>query len=173
MRSSQNCGSGLGFPFVLPNTSHEHITQSPVSRPPWYYLVTPMTFLVLVCVQNLCGCLSPCLQNSFTCIVKKFWSLSSFADPESCHHQPNLRAAATRQQDASPLGRARGPSSWTECKILDQAPKLLELKTLLCQKQTHKRQKILTRQLLLIKRMWAGTYSIWADTHAQNGHTCP
>jgi hypothetical protein len=42
-----------------------------------------------------------------------------------------------------------GPPSWTECKILDWAPKLLELITLWCWKQTHKRQKLLTRQFSL------------------------
>jgi hypothetical protein len=65
-----------------------------------------MMFLVLVCAQNSHGHCSSCLQSSFTYIVKKYWSPSSFADPESCHNQLNLGAAATRQQDASPWGRA-------------------------------------------------------------------
>jgi hypothetical protein len=36
---------------------------------------------------------------------------------------------------------------------------MLELKTLRCQKQTHKRQKILTRPFLLINRVQACAHS--------------
>jgi hypothetical protein len=46
-----------------------------------------------------------------------------------------------------------------EYKIPGQASKLLELITLQCQKQTHKRQKLLTRQFLLIKRVQACAHS--------------
>jgi hypothetical protein len=69
MRLPQNCGSGLHFPFMSPDMSHSHTTQSPISQPPRHYLVTTVTFLVSLCAQNLQG-----LQSFFTCIVKKFWS---------------------------------------------------------------------------------------------------
>jgi hypothetical protein len=67
---------------------------------------------------------SPQLLSSelFTHVVKKFWSPSSFADPESHHHQPNLGAAIIRQQDTSPWERARGPSFWMENNIPDETP---------------------------------------------------
>jgi hypothetical protein len=130
---------------VSPNTSHSHITQPPVSQPLRHYLVIPVMFLVFVCAQNLCGHHGSCLQSSFIHVVKKFCSPSSFADPESCNPRPNFGAAAIRQQYLSP----QGPPSWTECKILDWTPKLLELITLWCWKQTHKRQKVLTRQFSL------------------------
>jgi hypothetical protein len=119
----------------------------PIFRPPRHYLITPVTFLVLVCAQNSCGHHGSCLQSSFTCIVKKFRSPSWFTDLESCHHQLNLGAATMRQQDGSPWGRPR----WN--------PKLLELITLWCWKQTHKRHKILTRQFFLIKRVQACAHS--------------
>jgi hypothetical protein len=141
MRLPENCRSGLCFPFMSPDISHSHITQPPVSQQPRHYLVTPVMFLVLVCVQNSCGHHGPCLQSSFICFVKKFWSLSSFTDLESCHHPPNLRAAAVRQQDTSPCGRAGVPLPRWNVKSRT-SPKLLELKTLLCWKQTHKRQNL-------------------------------
>jgi hypothetical protein len=127
-----------------------------------------MTFLVLVCAQNLCGHQGSCLQSSFTCVVKKFWIPSSFADLESCHRQLNLGAAAARQQNTSPQGRAGGPPF--PDGIPDKPPNCRnELQTLWCWKQTHERQKILTRQFLFIKWVQACTYSSWADTRAQNG----
>jgi hypothetical protein len=61
------------------------------------------------------------------------------------------------------------PLSWMECKILDWTSKLLEWKTLQCWKQTYERQKILTRQFLLIKWMQVCSYSSWVDMWAQNG----
>jgi hypothetical protein len=126
-----------------------------------------MTFLVLVCAQNLCGHQGSCLQSSFTCVVKKFWIPSSFADLESCHRQLNLGAAAARQQNTSPQGRAGGPPF--PDGIPDKPPNCRnELQTLWCWKQTHERQKILTRQFLFIKWVQACTYSSWADTRAQN-----
>jgi hypothetical protein len=100
----------LLFLCVTRHISFTHHT-APISRPPRHYLVTPVMLLVLVFAQNLHGCRSSCLQSSclLTCVVKKFCSPSSFADLESCHPQPNLGAAATRQQAMSPLGRARAP----------------------------------------------------------------
>jgi hypothetical protein len=98
-----------------------------------------MTFLVLVCTQNLCGHHGPCLQIFYLhCqeildseFIHRSRKLSPSAEPRGCH---------TRQQAVSPQGTARDPSFWTECKIPDQIPKLLELKTLQCRKQTHERQ---------------------------------
>jgi hypothetical protein len=121
-------------------TWHVSFTQPPVSQPLRHYLVTPMTFLVLVCAQNLHGRHGPCLQSSLTRIVKKFWSLSSL-DLESCRHWPNLGAAEPGSRIPL-LGTGRGPPSQMECKILDQAPKLLELKTLRCRKQTDGRENL-------------------------------
>jgi hypothetical protein len=122
---------------MSPDTSLSHITQPPISRPSRHYLVTPMMFLVLICAQNLHD---PCLQSSFTCVVKKFWSPSLFTDPESCHHWPNFRATATHCRTS--WGRAGGVApSQMECKIPDWAPKLLELKTFRCRKQTYERQR--------------------------------
>jgi hypothetical protein len=68
-----------------------------------------MMFLVLVCAQNSRGLQGSCLQSSFTHVVKKFYSPSSFADPESHRPQPNLWDAAIRQQDTAPWGGARAP----------------------------------------------------------------
>jgi hypothetical protein len=82
MKLPQNCGSGLRFPCVSPDTSNSHITQAPVSWPPRHYLVSLVTFLVLVCAQNLHGHCGPCLQSFFTHVVKKFCNPSSFTDPE-------------------------------------------------------------------------------------------
>jgi hypothetical protein len=145
MRSPQNCGSGFCFPFMSPDMSHSHITQPPVSWPPRHYLVTSVMFLVLVSAQDLHGHCSSCLQSTFTQVVKKFCSPSLFADPESCRPWPNLGPPQPGSRTHFPR-EGLGPPSWTECKIPDWAPKLFELKTLLCQKQTHERQKILTRQ---------------------------
>jgi hypothetical protein len=133
MRLPWNCRSALHFP----NMSHSQITQPPISQPPRHYLVIPVMFLVFVYAQNLHGHCGPCHQSSLTCIVKKFWSPNSFTNTESCCPGPNLRATAARKQDTSPQRRAGSPPSQTECKIPDWTPKLLELRTLWCQKQTH------------------------------------
>jgi hypothetical protein len=140
---------------VSPDMSPSHITQPPVSWPPRHYLVTPVTFLVLVCAQNIRGHCGPCLQSSFTCVVKKFCSPRSFTDLESCHPQPNLGAAKFRQQDTSLLGRAGTPPSQTECKILDWAPKLLELITLSAENRHTRDRKSWQGNFLLIKRLQA------------------
>jgi hypothetical protein len=95
----------LCYPTCLIHTLHslQYLNHQNIT------LLTPVTFFVLVCAQNSHGCCSPCLQSSFTRVIKKFWSPSSFAYLEHCHHQLNLRAAATRQQDTSTQERARAP----------------------------------------------------------------
>jgi hypothetical protein len=160
MRSPQNYRSGLHFSCMSPDTSHSHITQPPVSRTPRHYLVTPMTFLVLVFAQNLHGHQGPCLQSSFTSVAKKFCSLSSFTDTQSCRPWLNLGATTIRQQDTFPWGRARSPPFPDECKIPNWAPKLLKLITLWCRKQTHKRQKIFFLYFFAIHLLTCA-YIVW------------
>jgi hypothetical protein len=147
---------------MSPNTSHLHITQPLISQPPRHYLVTPVTFLVLVCAQNLRGHCCPSLQNSFIHVVKKFWSISPFADLESCCHLLNLGAATTRQQDASPWAEGRGIPGWN---VKSQTiPQIVGIKDPLMPKtDTQKTEKSLTRQLLLIKRVQTHAHSSWAD----------
>jgi hypothetical protein len=69
------------------------------------------------------------------------------------------------------LGKGGGARPFLdECKIPDGPPNCWnELKTLQCWKQTHERQKILTRQFLLIKRVQACTHCSWSDMWVQNG----
>jgi hypothetical protein len=78
-------------------------------------------------------CCQEILQSKFICRSRKLLPL---AEPQGCHNQAAGRISL-------------GPPSWVECKIPDRVPKLLELITLWCRKQTHKRQKILTRQFSL------------------------
>jgi hypothetical protein len=98
----------FAFPACHP-TCLIHTSPAPISQPPRHYLVTSLTFFVLVCAQNSRGCCGFCLQSPFTHVVKKFCSPSSFANPENHCPLPNLGAAAIRQQDASLQGRARFP----------------------------------------------------------------
>jgi hypothetical protein len=106
-----------------------HTSHSPNIPTTKTLLGHPMMFLVLVCAQNSHGCHGSCLQSSFTCIVKKFWSPSSLTDPEYCHHQVNLGTIATKQQDASPQGRPRAPPFLGQNVISQMIPKLLQLIT--------------------------------------------
>jgi hypothetical protein len=154
MRLPQNCRSGLHFPFVSPDTSHslqypnhQGITWSSYdvsclglcTKLTWSPWSLSSELFYLRCQEIL--------ESEFICRSGK---LSPSAEPQGCCNQA---------ADASPRGRSGDPSSQTECKIPDQAPKLLELKTLWCQKQTHKRQKILTGQFLLTKRVQACAHS--------------
>jgi hypothetical protein len=108
MRSPQNYGSGLYFCHITQHISFTHHTAS--STPtiktllghPWDIsylgLCTKLTWFRWFLSSEL-----------FYPHCQEFWSPSSFVDPESCHHWPNLGATTTRQQDASPRGKARGP----------------------------------------------------------------
>jgi hypothetical protein len=160
IRSNNLIPSETVWGHLRTENQDSHITQPPISQPPRHYLVTPVTFLVLVCAQNLHGHHSLCLQKTFTHVIKKFCSPSSFADLESCHPWPNLRAAAIRQQDTSSQGKAGTPFS-DQMLNPGPSPKLLELLIPQYQKQTHRRQKI--------KRVQTCAHSSWANMQAQNG----
>jgi hypothetical protein len=120
MRSSENCWSGLHFSFM--SFTYHTASSIPTTR---HYLVTPVKFLVLVCAQNLHGCHDPCLQSSFTHIVKKFWSPSSFANPESCSPQLHLGATATRMHLPE---KGPGIPLWMECKNPRLSPQIAGIK---------------------------------------------
>jgi hypothetical protein len=121
-------------------------------------LVTPMTFLVLVCAQNLRGSWGSCLQSSFTHIVRnsgvwvhsQIWKIVAIGQ---------TLASATRQQDASPRGRSGAPfprqnvESWTIPQIagINDPP---VVKT-----DTWKTENILTKQFLLITSVQACAHS--------------
>jgi hypothetical protein len=166
VRLPQNCGAGLYFPFVSPDASHLHITQPPISWPPRHYLVkNPHDVSCLaLCIKLTWLSQSPSSELFYLLcqeilefeFVRRFEKLSS-AKPWGCHNWAAGHVST---------GKGQGSFSWTECKILDCWN---ELKTLWCQKQTHGRQKILTRQFLLIKRVQARAHSSWPDTQAQNG----
>jgi hypothetical protein len=77
------------------------------------------------------------LQSEF---IHRSGNLLSLPEPWGC---------CNHAAECISLGKGQDPPSWTEYKIPDRDPKLLELITFSCRKQTHKRQKILARQFSL------------------------
>jgi hypothetical protein len=73
---------------------------------------SPCDISCLGLCTNLHGCCGPCLQSSFTCIVKKFWNLSSFADLESCLSGSNFRVLQPGSRTRLPREGPGPPWNW-------------------------------------------------------------